>query len=121
MTKRMMQVADLMAAGHTEAEIMDKLGASKWAVRSAKARGRQLGVIPPHKPKPGYAAFIARLGKERFHIGKMAQALKPLSDDERNWLLDRAQGDGYESVAEYLCDVIRAEYDKTLAKKEKAA
>ena len=35
-----------------------------------------------------------------------------LSKDEKVWLVGEAHKDGYESIAEWLTDVVRAKYDK---------
>jgi len=121
MTKRIIQVSDLINQGMSDQEIAAELGTTIPSVKSAKHRARKDGLIPPHKPKGGYAGFKRKLHGSQYSIGHMKDALAPLTDTERNWLFIQAQDDGYTSIAECLCDMIRSEYDQTLARKAKAA
>ena len=107
MVMRITQVIDLVNQGMSDQAIAEQLGTTIPSVKSAKHRARKDGLIPPHKPKGGYAGFIARIQREEARLGTMQAMLSPLSDDQRDWLLNETQDTGCESIAEYIRELIR--------------
>jgi len=116
---RYQQVTDLLLGGMTDHQAAAHIGVSVWSVRSAKQHARRLGIYPPHTPKADYDTFTDRIRREGFRRGNMREALLPLSADQRKWLLDEAQDLGCESLAEFICELIRDAHAVALDEKER--
>ncbi len=106
------QVAVLRRAGNRNGEIAEMLGINYDQVVRCVYQARQRNWLPP-KPKanPRQAVFDLVKGNG-LRQGRVSDVMMALSKEEKVWLIGDAQREGYETIAEWLTDVVRAKYDK---------
>jgi transcriptional regulator len=105
-------VAVMRRAGNSNGEIAQTLGMTYDQVGTAVFRARQRNILPP-KPKanPRQAALDLVKGNG-LRQGRISDMMIELSKEEKVWLIGETQRDGYETIAEWLTDVVREKYDK---------
>ena len=105
-------VAVMRRAGNSNREIAQALGITYDQVGSAVFKARQRNILPP-KPKANPRQAVLDLVKGNgMRQGRISDMMIELSKEEKVWLIGDAQRDGYETVAQWLTDVVRAKYDK---------
>jgi hypothetical protein len=110
--KEINEIAVLHRAGNTPREIAQIISRSHAFVSMAQRRARMMGLLPP-KPKAETREQVRDLVcNSGFKQGRISKVLGDLSDKEQKWAITRAQRDGYETIAEWLTDVVREKYDK---------
>lgn len=106
------EVAVLRRAGNRNGEIAEMLKISYDQVVRAVFQARKRNILPP-KPKANPRQAVLDLVKGNgMRQGRISDTMMALSKPERVWLIGQAQRDGYETLAEWLTDLVRAEYDK---------
>jgi hypothetical protein len=106
------QVAVMRRAGNSNREIAQTLGMTYDQVGTAVFKARQRNILPP-KPKANPRQAVLDLVKGNgLRQGRISDMMIELSKEEKVWLIGDAQRDGYETVAQWLTDVVRAKYDK---------
>ena len=106
------EVAVMRRAGNSNREIAQTLNMTYDQVGTAVFRARQRNILPP-KPKANPRQAVLDLVKGNgLRQGRISDTLMALSKPERVWLIGETQRDGYETVAEWLTDVVREKYDK---------
>jgi len=78
-------------------------------VSGAVSRGRSLGLLPM---KQTYTlSYIMQM--RSITMGRLGRDLiYQLSQEQQNWLVDKAADMGCETIAEYITEVIRDEYER---------
>jgi transposase len=106
------QVAVMRRAGNRNIEIAQMLNMTYDQVGRYVFQARQRGWLPP-KPKANPRQAVIDLVKGNgMRQGYISDMMMALSKEEKVWLIGDAQRDGYETIAEWLTDVVRAKYDK---------
>ncbi len=106
------QVAVLRRAGNRNVEIAQMLNMTYDQVVRCVSRARQRNWLPP-KPKANPRQAVLDLVKGNgMRQGRISDMMMALSKEEKVWLIGDAQREGYETLAEWLTDVVRAKYDK---------
>jgi hypothetical protein len=106
------QVAIMRRAGNSNGEIAQTLGLTYDQVGTAVFKARQRNILPP-KPKANPRQAVLDLVKGNgLRQGRVSDMMMALSKEEKVWLIGDAQREGYETIAEWLTDVVRAKYDK---------
>lgn len=101
---------DMHLKGVRNMDICAKTGFNMPKVASAISRGRDLGVLPPVKFIPA-SEFLIKNGTIR--RGNVSDVLNRLGETERDWVVQTAANEGYESISEYLLDLVLDEYERT--------
>jgi DNA-binding transcriptional regulator LsrR (DeoR family) len=105
-------VAVMRHAGNSNREIAQTLNMTYDQVGTAVFKARQRNILPP-KPKANPRQAVLDLVKGNgLRQGRISDMMIELSKPERVWVIGQAQRDGYETLAEWLTDLVRAEYDK---------
>ena len=105
-------VAVMRRAGNSNGEIAQTLGMTYDQVGTAVFRARQRNILPP-KPKANPRQAVLDLVKGNcLRQGRISDMMMALSKPEKIWLIGETQRDGYETIAEWLTDVVREKYDK---------
>jgi hypothetical protein len=115
------QAAALVKQGLTEAQIGAQMGLNARAVRVNIYRARAQGLLPDPKPKTEYNLFRWKMQSRGLRMGRMHEILGDLTEDQRLWLADEAQGLGCDNIAEYICEIIRDAHAESVDSKRKAA
>ena len=99
-------------AGMDRKEIAEKVGKKVSAVSTAITRGRALGVIPPLKPKykPYYINKMMR--GNGMKIGTLRSVIDSLMLEQVQWLIVDASRIGCATLAEYITEILRDEYER---------
>ena len=106
------EVAVLRRAGNRNYEIAEMLKISYDQVVRAVFQARKRNILPP-KPKANpRQAVIDLVSNNAMRQGRISDMMMALSKTERVWLIGQAQRDGYETIAEWLTDLVREKYDK---------
>ena len=112
--KEIDEIAVLHRAGNTPYEIAQMIGRSHAFVSMAQKRARMMGILPPKtKPKAETREQVRDLVcNSGLKQGRVSKVLGDLSEKEQEWAIREVQRDGYETIAEWLTDVVREKYDK---------
>lgn len=102
--------------GLSNQEIADRLSLKCTQVAGCLARGRDKGIISRPVRNHNLSYLIRRDGG---HLGTFMQISDSLTLDQRHWLVAQALDMGCATLAEYLTEVIRDQYEEALVKKEK--
>ena len=106
------EVAIMRRAGNSNREIAQTLGLTYDQVGSAVFKARQRNWLPP-KPKANPRQAVLDLVKGNgLRQGRISDMMMALSKEEKVWLIGETQRDGYETIAEWLTDVVREKHDK---------
>jgi len=106
------EVAIMRRAGNSNREIAQTLGLTYDQVGSAVFKVRQRNWLPP-KPKANPRQAVLDLVKGNgLRQGRISDMMMALSKEEKVWLIGETQRDGYETIAEWLTDVVREKHDK---------
>jgi hypothetical protein len=108
-------VAVMRRAGNTPHEIAQTLGKSYTFALQAQRRAQQMGLLPPKiKPKPATRTsvrdFVCNYGMRQ---GRIGDVIAELSAEQQNWLLLKSSRLGCSTVAEYLTELVRDEFERT--------
>jgi hypothetical protein len=106
------QVAIMRRAGNSNGEIAQTLGLTYDQVGTAVFRARQRNILPPKPPANPRQAVLDLVKGNGLRQGRVSDMMMALSKEEKVWLIGDAQREGYETIAEWLTDVVRAKYDK---------
>ena len=106
---------DLHNAGLGNVEIAEKLSLHRTRVSSALARGRQKGIIAPPERNHDLGYLIRREGR---HMGTFSEISDRLTLGQRHWLVTQAVDLGCATLAEFLTEVIRDQYEEVKVRKE---
>jgi transposase len=105
-------VAVMRRAGNSNGEIAQTLGITYDQVVRCVSRARQRNWLPP-KPKANPRQAVLDLVKGNgMRQGRISDMMMALSKPEKVWLIGQAQREGYETIAEWLTDIVRTEYDQ---------
>lgn len=99
---------DLTNDGWTAKAIAEENGWSLHKVAAAVGRGRDRGVIA----RPQYMTSVDH--RRRFggiRRGSIKNVMDGLSEDRQEWLVSNAFEQGYDSLAEYVLDLVMDVYD----------
>lgn len=111
-SEKINQVAVLRRAGNRNIEIAQMLNMTYDQVGRYVFQARKLGLLPP-KPKANPRQAVIDLVKVNgLRQGRVSDMMLALSKEEKLWLIGDAQRDGYETIIEWVTDVVRAKYDK---------
>lgn len=104
-----MEVWKLYRQGLRPLEIAQKLQIPYHRVSGAVTRGRSLGLLPM---KQTYTlSYIMQM--RSITMGRMGRdVVHRLSREQQNWLVDKAAEMGCETVAEYITEMIRDDYER---------
>jgi len=99
---------DMHEQGYTNKAIAEQNGWGIHKVASAISRGRERGTLA--RPKLMTAVdHRRRFGGIR--RGSISDVMMGLSEERQEWLVSNAFEQGYDSIAEYLLDVVLDIYD----------
>jgi len=105
-------VAIMRRAGNSNGEIAQTLGMTYDQVGTAVFRARQRKILPPKPVAEPKQAIIDFCKSNNIRQGRISNMMLELSKEERVWMVGAAHKDGYETLAEWLTDVVRSQYDK---------
>jgi hypothetical protein len=105
-------VAVMRRAGNSNLEIARTLGMTYDQVGTAVFRARQRNILPPKPPAKPRQAVLDLVKGNGLRQGRISDMMIELSKPEKVWLIGETQRDGYETIAEWLTDVVREKYDK---------
>ena len=105
-------VAVMRRAGNSNGEIAQTLGMSYDQVGTAVFRARQRNILPPKPPAKPRQAVLDLVKGNGLRQGRISDMMIELSKAEKVWLIGETQRDGYETIAEWLTDLVRSQYDK---------
>jgi len=105
-------VAVMRRAGNSNREIAQTLKISYDQVGTAVFRARQRNILPPKPVAEPKQAIIDFCKSNNIRQGRISNMMLALSKEERVWMVGAAHKDGYETLAEWLTDVVREKYDK---------
>ena len=91
--------------GFDSKQISEILGLGIQTVYSAIRRGRECGAVERVRPAPD--RFIGTKIKR----GNVSDVLASISDDQREWLLKTTAQTGCDTVAEYIAEMVRDQYE----------
>lgn len=94
--------------GMTNKAIAEQNGWGIHKVASAIGRGRDRGIIA--KPRP-MSAMDHRRRFGGIRRGSIKQVMDGMSEDRQKWLVTNAYEQGYDSLAEFVLDVLLDVYD----------
>lgn len=106
------EVAVMRRAGNRNGEIAQMLGISYDQVVRCVFRARQRNILPPKPPAKPRQAVLDLVKGNGLRQGRISDMMIELSKAEKVWLIGETQRDGYETIAEWLTDVVRDKYDK---------
>jgi hypothetical protein len=105
-------VAVMRRAGNSNREIAQTLGLTYDQVGTAVFRARKRNILPPKPVAEPKQAIIDFCKSNNIRQGRISNMMLALSKEEKIWLIGEAHKDGYETIAEWLTDVVREKYDK---------
>jgi transposase len=91
--------------GFGNKQIAEILGLSIQTVNSAIRRGREQGTVKRVRPAPD--RFIGTKVKR----GNVSDVLASISEEQREWLLKTTNQTGCDTVAEYITEMVRDQYE----------
>ena len=94
--------------GMTNKAIAEQNGWGIHKVASAIGRGRDRGILA--KPRP-MSAMDHRRRFGGIRRGSIKNVMEGLSEDRQEWLVSNAYEQGYNSLAEYVLDLVMDVYD----------
>lgn len=106
------EVAVMRRAGNSNREIAETLGMTYDQVGTAVFKARQRNILPPKPPAKPRQAVLDLVKGNGMRQGYISDMMMALSKPERVWVIGQAQREGYETIAEWLTDVVREKYDK---------
>lgn len=115
----MERVVEARKAGLTITQIAERNGVSYAVICADIGKARRAGLLPPRPVADSRSKLetkVKAMGLVRGHIGDM---LLDLSLEERDWVFDAVTSDGYETIAEYLTDLVRTAYDEAQEEKKR--
>ena len=105
-------VAVMRRAGNSNRKIAQTLGMTYDQVGSAVFKARKRNILPPRPPAKPRQAVLDLVKGNGHRQGRISDMMMQLSKAEKVWLIGETQRDGYETIAEWLTDVVREKYDK---------
>jgi len=99
-------------AGMDRKEISKKTGKKVSAVSSAITRGRAAGEIPKLKPKYKPYYINKMMQGNGMKIGTLRSVIDSLMLEQVEWLIVDASRIGCVTLAEYITEVLRDEYER---------
>lgn len=108
-TKR---VWELRLQGYSNLEIKDILDLTPCAIASAVRRGRECGALPRYNQ----TAMPDRRRGSEIRRGTISLILSGLSIEQQEWLVHEAADTGCETIAEYILEIVRDEYEQVKSK-----
>lgn len=106
------KIWDLYREGYKVTEISRMMNLSYPMVSSAVGRGRRAGIL---EPKSSYTLpYLLQINS--LQVGRLKKdIINKLSQRQQNWLVNKSVDLGCESLAEYIVEVLRDEYEKDRA------
>ena len=101
------QVAALLKSGMTLEQARIHLGTTESAVRNARNRARDKGLLPPHRKKDGFAAFKARMQNHGQRIVSVKDVISALTVEQSVWLANEGLDIGCYNIAESIAELVR--------------
>jgi transposase len=105
-------VAVMRRAGNSNREIAQTLGMTYDQVGTAVFRARKRNILPPKPVAEPKQAIIDFCKSNNIRQGRISNMMLALSKEEKVWLVGEAHKDGYETIAEFLTDLVREKYDQ---------
>jgi hypothetical protein len=88
------------------------LGISYDQVVRCVFQARKRNILPPKPVAEPRQAVLDLVKGNGMRQGRISDTMMALSKPERVWVIGQAQRDGYETIAEWVTDLVRAQYDK---------
>lgn len=110
--ERTEKIWDLYNEGVSRHEIAEKFGVSLQSVSAAITRGRQHGRVPPRKPLSPKYHIMKMTYASGVKIGRLSDVTSSLTSEQVDWLVFEASKVGCSSIAEYITEVVRDEYER---------
>ena len=104
-------VAVMRRAGNSNGEIAQTLGMTYDQVGTAVFRARKRNILPPKPVAEPKQAIIDFCKSNNIRQGRISNMMLALSKAEKVWLIGETQRDGYETIAEWLTDLVRERFD----------
>lgn len=108
-TEKTLKIWEAYRQGCESKEIAERMGLSRFAVRTALARGRKNGSLPPLKRK-GNLKYMLRAANLR--NGHIREVFESLTMEQTRWLIEQASEIECQTVSEFLIELVRDEYEK---------
>lgn len=103
-----LQIWEASRNGLKPHEIAEKFGASSYSVRTALTRGRKGGFVPPVQA----SNTKHMLRSYNLRSGSFREIYDSLTTEQSRWLMEAACKIECETVAEYIIEMLRDEFEK---------
>lgn len=108
-TPQTLQIWEASKNGLTPNAIAEKMGVSRCSVRTALTRGRKGGFVPPPEQASNLKHLLRAYNLRNGNVGEIYDSL---TTEQSRWLIEAASKIECETVAEYLIELVRDEYER---------